>query len=173
MQYCAAEASADFVSDCADVVCADRFLMRRFLSAIAPKQGNASSMTAPLRFSHDLLTGNATTPLTCGAVNLTPWAVGSAALGGAPSVGLLPATGVFLRDVSSAVGAAGAASGTTRRQTTTHQWRLNTLVALAVACVVLLCANGALIYWAVLPKRRRLQQRARESQFQEPDAAPA
>ncbi|CAJ1036572.1 hypothetical protein Q4I30_007493 [Leishmania utingensis] len=155
MAICAAESFTDFVSDCADIACADRFLMRHFLSIIAPDTGKADE-PRPL-FSQVFVTGDTTSSLTCGAVDLTPWISSASTL--ARESALFTNGFGFHGSVSYPVVSASPVSAS--RTAPKHQWRLTTLLVLIGACVVMLCVDASMLCW-LLPKRRRLLQKASE-----------
>ncbi|TPP48051.1 putative integral membrane protein [Leishmania donovani] len=165
MAICAASTFTDFLSDCADVVCADHFLVRHFLSTIAPGGGKAGK-PRPL-FSHVFAGGDTASPLTCGAVNLTPWVFSASTLA---SETVLIADGFRLHE-SAPRAPASNSSTPTSRMAPKYQWRLTTLIALVAAIFVALCIDAALLCRA-LPKWRHLRQQARETACREQPHAP-
>ncbi|KAK7195693.1 hypothetical protein NESM_000499500 [Novymonas esmeraldas] len=167
MSICTANSYADFVSDCADVACASWLFMERLITDLSVGAGLNESWHA--LFSPTFATGDASASVfSCGAADLTPWIVSQAAQREGASltleaVQLLPMTPYTVNPVP----AASSSSATPR-----HQWRLITLVALAIASFVAMCADAVLLY-LLLPKHRRLQQQAREAAHNEPEHAPA
>lgn len=165
MAICAANTFKDFLSDCADVVCADHFLVHHFLATIAPGGGKGDE-PRPL-FSRVFARGDTASPLTCGAVNLTPWVFSASTLA---SETVLIADGLGLHE-SAPHAPASNSSKPTSRMTPRYQWRLTTLIVLVAAIFVVLCIDAALLCRA-LPKWRRLQQQARETACREQQHAP-
>ncbi|KAG5466859.1 hypothetical protein LSCM1_01036 [Leishmania martiniquensis] len=156
MAICAASTFADFLSDCADVVCADRFLVHHFISKIAVDDANVRE-PLPL-FSRLFATGDTTSSLICGAVNLTRWVASTSTFEGKSSVAT---DGSDLYGIAR-YPAAPVSSSPTSWATPRHQWRLITLLTLVAASFGALCVDAAMLYW-VLPKWRRLKQQAREA----------
>ncbi|KAG5491157.1 hypothetical protein JIQ42_01053 [Leishmania sp. Namibia] len=166
MAICTANTLADFVSDCADVACADRFLMEHFIATISSDAGKALE-PRPL-FSRLFATGDTTSSLTCGVVNLTRWVASGSTLGRDSGVAT---DGSGLRGTAW-YPAFSPPSIPTSRAAPKNQWRLTTLVALVAASFVFLCVDAAMLYW-VLPKWRRLKEQAREPPCRESEHAPA
>ncbi|KAL7702279.1 hypothetical protein N2W54_005970 [Lotmaria passim] len=143
MSVCAFAPLASFVADCADVVCAEEWMVQYFLTAIASSPSSASSFSsASLRMQHGgfqtALVGNHER---CGAVDLALWL-------SAPS--------------SSVALDAAAASVTTKtsaalsKAVSSHVWRP---IALAVLCFVLLVfvVADTLLLLCVWRKRRAMR----------------
>lgn len=146
MAICTPPPLADFVSDCADIVCASEVMVNYFLSAVSASARTATD-SPHVAFSPALVGASGK----CGSVDLSVWLP-------SPVVDSLSASiAPYARGVLAELEAASATSTGSAKSTPNYVWRPIVLAVLCTVLLVFIIANTILL---VCVQRKRLAMRA-------------
>ncbi|KAG5492699.1 hypothetical protein JKF63_01279 [Porcisia hertigi] len=142
--------------------------MKHFFSMISPLSDSSDGFRPLL--SHFLATGDNTSSLLCGVVDLSPWVTHAGTF--TQELPLLDdSRAVHSTAPPLPVSVPSVPSTPEPVETPNNLWLLGILV-LSILSFVALCADIGVLYW-IVPKRRRLKERARELKLRAAEHEPA